>query len=89
MADPSRHTGTAHNTEHTLPPRMPRWVKVAAIVAGLLILVFVVLKLSGIGGEHGPGRHLSAGDTASATVMGQYAAAGQDVHGLDGSLRAA
>ncbi|KUM36452.1 hypothetical protein [Arthrobacter sp. EpRS71] len=34
----------------------PRWVKVSAIVAGILLLVAVaVMVLSG--GEHGPGRH--------------------------------
>ncbi|WP_324276994.1 hypothetical protein [Blastococcus brunescens] len=31
----------------------------AAIVVGLLVLVFVVLQLTGIGGKHGPGRHMS------------------------------
>ncbi len=47
------------------PPGMPRWVKIAAIVVGLLILLFVVLQLTGIGGEHGPGRHMS-GETTPA-----------------------
>jgi hypothetical protein len=42
---------------------MPRWVKVAAIVVGLLILLFLVLQLTGIAGEHGPGRHLSGAAT--------------------------
>ena len=44
---------------HGAPPRMPRWVKVAWITVGLLVLLFVVLQLTGIGGEHGPGRHMS------------------------------
>ena len=44
---------------------MPRWVKIAAIVVGLLILLFVVLQLTGIGGEHGPGRHMSGETTPS------------------------
>ena len=39
------------------PPRVPRWVKIAAIVVGALLLVFLVLQLSGVGGQHGPGRH--------------------------------
>jgi hypothetical protein len=38
-------------------PRMPRWVKWPAIVIAVLILLFVVLQLLGIGGKHGPGRH--------------------------------
>ena len=41
------------------PPGMPRWVKAAAIVVGLLILLFVVLQVSGVAGQHGPGRHMS------------------------------
>ena len=41
------------------PPRRPRWVTVAAVVVGLLVLLFVVLQVTGIAGEHGPGRHLS------------------------------
>jgi hypothetical protein len=40
---------------------MPRWVKVAAVVVGLLILLFVLLQLTGIAGEHGPGMHSSTG----------------------------
>ena len=55
MAETTPRTGTDEST----PPRMPRWVKVAAIVVGLLVLLFVVLQLTGIGGEHGPGRHMS------------------------------
>lgn len=41
------------------PPEMPRWVKVSGAIAIILVLLFVILKLTGIGGEHGPGRHLS------------------------------
>lgn len=38
------------------PPAAPRWVKIAAIVAGVILVAIVVAALSG--GEHGPGRHL-------------------------------
>ena len=38
--------------------RMPRWVKVSLILAVALVVAFLVLKLTGIGGEHGPSRHL-------------------------------
>ena len=44
-----------------VPPGMPRWVKVAAVVVGLLLLLFLVLQLTGIAGEHGPGMHSSLG----------------------------
>lgn len=38
-------------------PPTPRWVKVFA-VGGAVLLLFVILKLTGIAGEgHGPGRH--------------------------------
>ena len=47
------------DADHGAPPRMPRWVKIAAIVVGLLVLLFAVLQLTGIAGEHGPGRHIS------------------------------
>ena len=46
MADPARYPG------------MPRWVKVAAILAAAILLAIVVLMLLS-GGRHGPGRHLA------------------------------
>ena len=57
------------NADEGTPPRMPRWVKTAAIVVGLLILIFVVLQLTGVGGKHGPGQHMS-GAPAPATTSG-------------------
>ena len=45
-----------------LPPGMPRWVKVAALVVGLLLLLVLVLRLTGVAGEHGPGMHSSLGE---------------------------
>jgi hypothetical protein len=55
-SDPNGYTGT------------PRWVKVFGIVVVVLVLLFVVLKLTGIGGEHGPARHMSSGDTGGHTL---------------------
>ncbi len=37
---------------------MPRWVKVSLIVVGVLIAVFLILKVAGLGGGHGPSRHM-------------------------------
>jgi hypothetical protein len=40
---------------------MPPWVKVAAVVVALLVLLVLVLQLTGLAGEHGPGMHSSTG----------------------------
>ncbi|PMC36333.1 hypothetical protein CJ195_16145 [Bacillus sp. UMB0899] len=40
------------------PPSTPRWVKFFLIIAFVIVIVFVILKILGIGGEHGPSRHL-------------------------------
>lgn len=45
------------------PPSMPRWVKVSGVIVITLIMLFVILKLIGIGGNHGPGRHIPMGDS--------------------------
>ena len=52
--------------EADAPPGTPRWVKVTAIVVGLLILVVVVLQLTGVAGEHDPGMHSSTGQASPA-----------------------
>ena len=39
-------------------PGMPRWVKIAGIVA-LVVIVLAVAAALLLGGEHGPGRHMS------------------------------
>jgi hypothetical protein len=40
------------------PSSTPRWVKVFGIVAAVLVVLVVILLLTG---NHGPGRHISAG----------------------------
>lgn len=44
----------------------PRWVKMFAIAAGVLLLLFLVMMLSG--GEHGPGRHMRSGGAGTGTA---------------------
>ncbi|TWE27464.1 hypothetical protein [Prauserella muralis] len=61
--------GSARPSIPSAPPKVPRWVKVAAIVVGILVLLVVIVKLTGLGGNHGPGRHLGAGETPSASVI--------------------
>ncbi|MEV4715047.1 hypothetical protein [Micromonospora sp. NPDC049374] len=41
--------------------RVPRWVKTAGLVVALLLVTFVVFQVTGVAGEHGPGRHLPGG----------------------------
>ena len=52
------------------PPGVPRWVKVSGAIVLALILLFVVLRLTGLGGDHGPGRHMSQGAESVATASG-------------------
>jgi hypothetical protein len=74
MAEPAPHSRSGGDADSGSPPRMPRWVKVAAILVGVLILLFLVLQLAGIGGEHGPGRHSSDSGAPPESVTGGQAA---------------
>jgi hypothetical protein len=49
------------------PPRAPRWVWISAVVVGVLAVVAAALLL--FGGQHGPGRHLSAGTPGSTLAL--------------------
>lgn len=42
------------------PPYLgaPRWVKISAIIAIVLVLPVIAALFTGVGGPHGPGRHL-------------------------------
>ncbi len=43
-----------------LPPySTPRWVKIVGII--VIVLVVGLMLVTGVGGEHGPGRHLPSG----------------------------
>jgi hypothetical protein len=55
-----------------LPPyRTPRWVKVFGIIVVVLVLLVVIHVVTGIGGDHGPGRHMSmGGQTPTSNVTG-------------------
>jgi hypothetical protein len=45
---------------------MPRWVKVCALIAAVVAVLFVVLMLTGGPGAHGPGRHAPPAGSAAA-----------------------
>ena len=49
---------------------MPRWVKVFGVVIVVLILLLGGLKLLGVGGEHGPGRHAPSGGAGGQAPSG-------------------
>ena len=44
------------------PYSTPRWVKVFGIIALVLVLLVVIMMFTGVGGDHGPGRHIPSGD---------------------------
>jgi len=48
--------------------RMPRWVKVSGIMALVVALLLVVVTFTGVGGRHGPGRHMPSGDAGNASA---------------------
>jgi hypothetical protein len=45
---------------HDQSAAMPRWVKRSLVFACIFGIILIVVVLSGIGGPHGPGRHLEA-----------------------------
>jgi cytochrome b561 len=74
MTEPTAHPHSGADADRHSPPGMPRWVKAAAIVGGVLIVLVLVLQLTGIGGEHGPGRHMSGSGAPVENVIGAQAA---------------
>lgn len=71
MADRPPYSGT------------PRWLKVFGIIAIVLILLFVVIQFTGVGG-HGPGRHTPSGEVgvqALSFVVTEVRTLSPDGHG--------
>ena len=66
MADPEHATDTPATGDRSPARGMPRWVKVSLIALATVVVLLVVGKLTGIGGNHGPGRH--RGEPAPAVV---------------------
>ncbi len=40
-------------------PGLPRWVKMFAAGAIVVLVLLVALRTGGLGAEHGPGRHIA------------------------------
>ena len=55
------HEGPDRGSTASTPPSTPRWVKVFAIIVIVLVLLIGIMLLTGVGGEHGPGRHMPSG----------------------------
>jgi hypothetical protein len=51
---------------------MPRWVKVFGIVALVLVLLVGIVIVTGVGGDHGPSRHLPAGGAGGHTPTTEH-----------------
>ena len=56
-----------HNTSDDGYTGMPRWVKLL-LLAIFVITVIVIFVVYSVGGDHGPGRHMSAPSPDTATV---------------------
>jgi hypothetical protein len=84
MADPSRFRDSGEGVDPDRrsrtddgPSRAPRWVKVSAIIVGLLLLMAVIVKVTGLGGDgHGPARHTGASISMPVSVTAVRAASG-------------
>lgn len=64
MTDPSiQHRDVPPDTDQA---GTPRWVKVFAVIALVVIVLLAVALIAG-GGKHGPGRHMGSvgGETAA------------------------
>jgi len=63
MADPPHNPDPEPMVDDAVAGRkdpdagMPRWVKVSLIVGLALVLLFVLAQVTGLAGDHGPGRH--------------------------------
>lgn len=66
-------------------PGTPRWVKVFGIIVIILALLVGIIMFTGIGGQHGPGRHMPSGDAGRqislSSVRENYTPPGADFGG--------
>lgn len=56
MSDPSEYPGA------------PRWVKIAGMVAVALALLVAFIVFTGVGGGHGPSRHMPSAESGGDAV---------------------
>lgn len=78
VADPTADRRTPDVTLDPEPaPGTPRWVKVLLIVGLLLVLLLFFAKVTGVGGDHGPGRHGGDGIPGADADAGDRAPVGR------------
>jgi hypothetical protein len=65
--NPSRPEHSADGDREVLTGP-PRWVKISAIVGGIIVLIIVAVMLL-TGGQHGPARHLGMGTVPSSAIV--------------------
>lgn len=53
---PDSTSDTGSDTARGAPPGLPRWVKVAGLIIGILLVALAAI-MAIAGGDHGPGRH--------------------------------
>lgn len=74
MTDPTSGADSSHPDEDRgSGPRReptPRWVKVVGIVVGVLLVLVILVMVFG-GGNHGPGRHMSLGNTSGPAAISE------------------
>ena len=56
-------------TDRSLTYSTPRWVKVFGIIVLVMVLLVIVVLVTGLGGEHGPGRHTTSGDSITSSIQ--------------------
>jgi hypothetical protein len=64
------HSGRAiHLTDLPSYPGAPRWVKLSGMIVAGLGLIVAIVVFTGLGGPHGPGRHLQSGDAGEGAPL--------------------
>jgi hypothetical protein len=46
----------------------PRWVKICAVTAAVVVVLVAIVLVTGIGGSHGPSRHMPSSETQAPEV---------------------
>ena len=72
MAENRDELVSTAGTEDDAHGGMPRWVKTSLLVVGALVLVFVLANITGVAGDHGPGRHGGSEDSGDVEDGGEH-----------------